>query len=284
MESWLLQKDKSRTGIKNLFSYLGIFAAAATVIIFSALFFTDVSFSAAGTVSFSLSFLLLFISAYMMYASLFETGQSFSMREEGFLALLARRDALFERLRTDGSQETLVQFCRRVSAEETKRGREEILHLHFTSESEVAAWKETPKSALGRREKRALRALARQKAVALTPRALLAERPSSARHAPLSASPERLRVRRTLIFLLPLALFTLLSVSVACEVILNPSPDTVVAYLLKLFTLLQSGIKGFRAGAGYVSDDKCGYMREQCELLEEYFKSLPAQGVPEKRD
>lgn len=284
MESWLLQKDKSRAEIKNLFSYLGIFAAAATVVIFSALFFTDVSFTAAGSVSFTLSFLLLFISAYMMYASLFETGQSFSMKEEGFLALQARRDALFERLRTEGSQEMLFAFCRRVSAEETRREREELLHLHFTSEAEVAVWEETPKDALGRREKRALRALARQKAVALTPRALLAERPASARHAPLAASPERLRLRRTLTFLLPLALFTLLSVSVACEVILNPTPDAIVAYLLKLFTLLQSGIKGFRAGAGYISEDKCGYMREQCALLEEYFKGLPTQGLPEKSD
>ena len=273
--SLLLSPQKKKESVKNLLSYLGVAAGVATVFIFSALFFTDVSFTAAGTVSFSLSFLLLFVSAYMMYASLFETGRGLSEREERYTSLLSRRDALFLRLHTEGSQEQLSHFCKRVSAEETKREREHLLHLYFTTEEEVALWKEKPKGERTRRERRALRALARQRAVSITPRALLAERPVTARHAPLSASPERSRCRRTVMFLLPLALFTVLSVSVACEVILNPSPDAIVGYLLKLFTLLQSGIKGFRAGTAHVAEDKCDYMREQCELLEEYFKNIP---------
>ena len=270
----LLTHEKKKEGVKNLVSYLGLFAGVATVFIFSALFFTDVTFSAAGTVSFTLSFLLLFISAYMMYASLFETGRSLAEREERYTQLFSRRDALFARLHTEGSQEKLSLFCKRISAEETKREREHLLHMHFTTEEEVALWEKKPKEERTRKERKCLCALARQKAVSITPRALLAERPATARRAPLSASPERSRCRRTLLFLLPLAFFTVLSVSVACEVILNPSPDAIVGYLLKLFTLLQSGIKGFRAGTQHVTEDKCDYMREQCELLEEYFKSL----------
>lgn len=273
-ENFLLSYHKRKEGIKGLLSYLGIFAAAATVIIFSALFFTDVSFTAAGTLSFSLSFLLLFLSSYMMYASLFETGRGCAEREAGYKDLLSRRDRLFLRLRTEGSQDSLALFCRRISEEETQRERREILHLHFFTEEEVTTAMKKGKRERTHREKRALRALARQRAVCITPRALLAERAAKVVRAPLSVSPERNRLRRTLSFLLPLALVTVLSVSIACEVILNPSPDAVVGYLLKLFTLLQSGIKGFRAGAEYISEDKCGYMREQCELLEEYFKEL----------
>ena len=269
---WLLSSDKKKESARSLFAYLGIFAAAATVIIFSTLFFTDLSFTAAGSVSFTLSFLLLFISSYMMYASLFETGRNLSEREEGYQALFARRDALFKRFHAEGSQESLAAFCKRVSLDESKREREHILRMHFTCEGEVALWKEIPENELGRRERRALRALARQKAVSVTPRALLAERPFAARHSPLSSSPERLRAYRTVTFLLPLAFFTVLSVSIACQVIANPSPDAIVGYLLKLFTLIQSGIKGYRSGTQHVEEDKCGYMREQCELLEEYFK------------
>lgn len=270
----LLSPKKKKESAKNLISYLGLFAGVATVFVFSALFFTDVSFTAAGTVSFTLSFLLLFVSAYMMYASLFETGRSLGEREERYTQLFARRDALFARLHTEGTQEKLSLFCKRVSAEETKREREHLLHMYFTTEEEVASWERKPKEERTRRERRCLTALARQRAVSITPRALLAERPVPTRHAPLSASPERSRVRRTLLFLLPLAFFTVLSVSVACEVIVNPSPDAIVGYLLKLFTLLQSGIKGFRAGTQHVAEDKCDYMREQCELLEEYLGSL----------
>ena len=95
-QSFFLSPDKKKAGVKSLFSYLGVFAAATTVVIVSALFVTDVSFTAAGTVSFSLSFLLLFISAYMMYASLFETGKSITEREGRYRALAERREALFE--------------------------------------------------------------------------------------------------------------------------------------------------------------------------------------------
>ena len=272
--SFLLSPQKKKEGVKSLLSYLGVFAGVATVFIFSALFFTDVSFTAAGTVSFSLSFLLLFISAYMMYASLFETGRSLTEREERYTSLLSRRAALFKRLHTEGSQEKLSLFCRKISTEETQREREHLLHVHFATEEEVSLWEAKQKKELSFRERRCLYALKRQKAVSITPRALLAERPISSHRAPLSSSPERSRCRRTLLFLLPLALFTVLSVSIACEVILNPSPNAVVGYLLKLFTLLQSGVKGFRAGIQHVSEDKCEYMREQCELLEEYFKAL----------
>lgn len=274
MEENLLSYHKKKEGVKGLLSYLGIFAAAATVIIFSALFFADISFSAAGTLSFSLSFLLLFLSAYMMYASLFETGRGYAERENGYRELHSRRSLLFSRLRTEGNQDSLSRFCRRISEEETKRERGEILHLHFFTEEEIVTATKKGKRERTRRERRVLHALAHQRAVCITPRALLAERAAKVARAPLSASPERSRARRTLSFLLPLALVTVLSVSIACEVILNPSPDAIVGYLLKLFTLLQSGIKGFRAGAEYISEDKCGYMREQCELLEEYFKEL----------
>lgn len=273
-QGWLLSSEKKKENARSFIAYLGVFAAAATVIIFSALFFTDVSFSAAGTVSFSLSFLLLFISSYMMYASLFETGRTLAEREEGYKALFARRAALFKKFYAEGAQESLSLFCKRISREETKREREHLLHMHFATEEEIAAWQKAPREELGYKERRALRALSRQKAVSVTPRALLAEHPTATRHSPLSSSPERLRARRTCIFLLPLALFTLLSVSIACNVIANPSPDAIVGYLLKLFTLFQSGIKGFRSGTQHVTEDKCGYMREQCELLEEYFKEI----------
>lgn len=271
---FLLSPEKKRESVKNLLSYLGIFAAAATVVIFSALFFSDVSLSLSGTVSVTLAFLLLFISSYVMYMSLFETGKAQAEKEQSFLALTKRRDALFERVRTDSDPDCLTAFCREISEKETKEERARLLHLHFAKETEIAAWRSLPKRKLTRAQRRTLLSLDRQRAVVITPRMLLSDRPATARHAPLSASPERCRRRRTLAFLLPLALFTALSVSLVCEVMADPSADAIVGYLLKLFTLLQSGVKGFRAGYQHILFDKSDYMREQCELLEIYFKSV----------
>ena len=273
MDNWLLSPEKKKEHVKNLLSYLGILAAAATVVIFSALFFSDISFSLAGTVNISLAFLLLFVSSYIMYVSLFETGKIQAEKEEEYLALSERRAKLFSHLHAQGDPDRLTKFCQRISEKETAEERARLLHLHFTTEAEVAAWRSLPKGTLKHAQKRVLRALAKQKAISVTPRMLLAERPSAHRHAPLSASPERCRRRRTASFLLPLALFTALSVSLVCEVMTDPSADAVVGYLLKLFTLLQSGIKGFRAGYQHVLLDKSDYMREQCELLDIYFAS-----------
>lgn len=275
--NWLMASEKAKESAKNLLSYLGLFVAAATVFVFSALFFAELHFSVESIVSLSLSFLLLFISSYIMYVSLFETGKTEGKKEECYLSLLSARGELFERFRREGSQETLTAFCREVSARETREARDNILDTHFMSEEDVLRCEQKEPAARTRREKRALRALARQEAVVITPRALLAQRPAAARHAPLALSPERSRMRRTLAFLIPLALFSILSVSVVCEVMTDPSADAVIAYLLKLFTLLQSGIKGFRAGFFHVTADTCDYMREQSELLTQYFEREEAK-------
>ncbi len=271
----LLSPPKAKERVRGLLSTLGILAAAATVLVFSALFFTEVSFSAHSALSFSLSFFLLFTSSYIMYISLFETGRGQGEKEERFLTLSRRRASLFAAVRERGDKETLLAFCRHYSKKETEAAREALLLQHLTSEEELSLWRKTPKKERSAAMRRALWADARFRPVLITPRMLLAEQPRVATRAPLSHAPDRERHRRTLAFLLPLALVTSLSVSLACQVILDPSPDTVVAYLLKLFTLLQSGLKGFRAGFFHVTVDRSDYMEEQCQLLEEYLKSLP---------
>lgn len=269
--------EKKKETVRGLFSYLGLFAAAVTVLIFSALFFADVSLSLASTLSLSLSFFLLFVSSYMMYVSLFETGRIHGMREGAYTALDGRRAALFERTRTEGSYAALAAFCHTVSERETRAQRERVLEAHFATEEEVTAALARPKGERTKKERRLLRTLDRLHAVTLSPRALLADRPESGKRPPLSVSVGKKRLLRTLGFLLPLALFTAVSVSVVCRVMTDPSPDLIVGYLLKLFTLLQSGVKGFRAGFFHVTIDKCDVMREQCELLEEYFNTLPKE-------
>lgn len=271
--NWLTATEKAKAQAKNLLSYLGLFVAAATVFVFSALFFTELRFSVEGIVSLSLSFLLLFVSSYIMYVSLFETGKTEGQKEEVYVTLFQKRGELFEQFRREGSQSSLAAFCKEIGKKETRAARDAILDAHFMSEEDLRVCMQKEPKARTRRERRALRALERQEAVVITPRALLAERPSAARHAPLSLSPEKSRLRRTLAFLIPLALFSIVSVSVVCEVIADPSASTVIGYLLKLFTLLHSGIKGFRAGFFHVTADTCDYMREQSELLTEYFDS-----------
>lgn len=274
--NWFITAEKKRESAKNLLSYLGLLVAAATVLVFSALFFTDLSFSKESSVSFSLTFFLLFSASYIMYVSLFETGKSEGERTEEYQALLKKRGELFTKFRVTGNQKTLSLFCKALGDKETKGNRARILDEHFVTEEDVLLIKQKRPAERTVREKRVLSRLARQKAVIITPRAVLAERPGVNHRAPLSLSPERSRRRRTVAFLIPLAAFTALSVSLVFEVIRDPSADAVIGYLLKLFTLLHSAVKGFRAGFYHATLDRCDYMREQCDVLTDYFNTLGA--------
>ena len=256
---------------KSILSSLGIFCGAATVLVFSALFFADVSLSFSSAVDLSVDFALLFFSSYVMYFSLFDTGAEKGKALPETVALKEKRERLFSRYRKDGSGESLAAFCAALSEEKTREQKELLLCRLSLTEEEAEALAAKEKHTL--KERLTLWRLRHARHVRITPKMLLSERTAEA-SVPFSHSPEKMRRRRFFRFLLPTVLTALLSVSLAAEVILNPTANEIVGYLFKLFTLLFNGVKGFRAGYSYIAGDKCSYMREQCFWLEEYFTAL----------
>ena len=214
-----------------------------------------------------------------MYFSLFDTGAEKAALLPEHSSLTAERERLFLRYRTDGSSESLSAFCTALSKEKTEEKKELFLSHCCTTEAEISKIKEKAPKERRFAERRILWRFEHLKSVRITPRMLLAERTVATLSIPLLSTPEKMRRQRFFRFLLPTALTALLSVSLACEVIRNPSADVIVGYLLKLFTLLFNGVKGFRSGYAFVACDKNAYMREQCFWLEEYFASLERQSA-----
>lgn len=274
-----LPNVEEKAAVKSILSSLGILCAAATVIIFSALFFADVTLTFSSALDFTVDFALLFFSSYIMYFSLFDTGSEKALLLRPVCSLKEKRDALFDRYRKEGTSESIAAFCAMLSKEKTREQREVLLSQMSVSEEEAARlWKKERRS-LSVADKRILRRLSRLKHIRILPNMLLSERAVSAMDVPFSSSPEKMRRRRFFRFLLPTVLTALLSVSLAAEVIRNPSADVIVGYLLKLFTLLFNGVKGFRSGYSYIACDKSAYMHEQCFWLEEYFAWLKKESV-----
>lgn len=269
-----LSDTQEKTAVRSILSGLGVICAALTVLVFSTLFFSDITLSVKGALDFSVDFALLFFSSYVMYFSLFDTGSEKAASLASYTALKEKRAALFLRYRAKGSHESLTAFCRRLSFAKTEERRQDVLSLYFLSEEEATLLRKKDKKDLTKNERRALWRLSRLKPVRITPALLLAERALAKDSTPFSHSPEQLRRRRFFRFLLPSALTAFFSVALVCEVIRDPSLDVIVGYLLKLFTLLFNGVKGFRSGYAYVDSDKNAYMHEQCFWLEEYFASL----------
>lgn len=261
-------------GGKSIISYLGTVCAAATVIVFSALFFTDVSLSAAATLDLGMDFLLLFFSSYVMYSSLFETGKGKAEEKESYKELLEKRAALFKRYRAEASRAALTEFCKAVSVRETEARREALLFSFYMEKEDYSLILKKGKGKCTLKERRVLRQMERRTAVHITPRLLLAEECNGAADRPFSHSPAQMRRRRFMGFLLPSLLTAVFSVSVVCRVIDAPSSDVIVGYLLKLFTLFLNGVKGFRAGFFHVTEEKTRFATEQCFWFEEFFASL----------
>jgi hypothetical protein len=257
--------------VKNILSGIGIFCGVTTVLVFSTLFFADVSLCLSSAVDISVDFALLFFSSYVMYFSLFDTGAEKGKALPETVAWKEKRERLFSRYRKDGSGESLSAFCAALSKEKTREQRELLLSRLSLTEKEVEALAAKEKPSL--KERSLLWRIKRAPRIRITPKMLLSERMAEA-DVPFSHTPEKMRRRRFFRFLLPTVLTALLSVSLAAEVILNPTANEVVSYLFKLFTLLFNGVKGFRSGYSYIASDKNAYMREQCFWLEEYFAAL----------
>jgi len=267
-------KESGARGKDGILSSLGILCAAATVLVFSALFFTDLSVSAMATLDLGLDFALLYFSSYVMYFSLFETGRERAKTAERYRTLHEKRALLFRRYRSEGSGDSLARFCEELSRQKTAERHAARLSALFLSEEEYKALTEKAPDTLTKKEKRLLRKVRRARAVRISPRMLLAEEEGAGESVPFSHSPAAMRRGRFARFLLPTALTALFSVSVACQVMENPSPDLIVGYLLKLFTLFFNGVKGFRSGYAHIAEEMTAYITEQCFWLEEYFSSL----------
>ena len=220
-----------------------------------------------------------------MYFSLFETGMDKGASSDAYIALCKRREALFERYRAEGDTESIFSFCRAISEKETNEQRRDILLEALTTEKEFEAVKVKAPENLTRAERRLLRRMERAKPIRVTPQMLLAEKAGGKHFHAFAYTPAQMRLRRTVLFLVPTALTALFSVSLVFHVIKDPSLDIIVGYIFKLFTLLFNGTKGFRSGFSHVENEKSDYMREQCFWLDEYFArqkkpSEPSQPEP----
>ena len=266
---WLLSPKKEQTS-RRITATLGIGGAVATLLVFSLLFFTNVRFTAEGALSLSLHFSLLFFSSYVMYFSLFETGRDKGETEEESRLIREKRNALLARYEKEGDTASLRLFCHTVEEKERREAQSALLSRFFLTEEEATSLLSRPPRSF--RERRCRRALRGAKSICLTPAMILSHHRAEGHRPPLSLSPERLRWRRSLAFLLLAAVTAAFSVSLAFDVLLSPTTGTLAAYLLKLFALFSSGLRGYKAGYVHATQDVTEYEREQVALLEEYFK------------
>ena len=262
---------EDRGALRGVLSNLGIVCAVFTFLSVSALFFTDITVSLQGSLSFSIQFLVLLFASYVMYFSLSETGADRARQEKEFGAAKARADALHLRFREKGDINSLLLFCNKVSLRETESKRSALLSYYGLSKKDLA---DAASASLSAMQKRGLLRVKRMREVRILPSMLLLSREEGGYRPPLAKSPAAAKRHRFIPYLLASLFTAFFSVSVLCEIIINPNPALLVGYISKVFTLVFNGIKGYRAGYCNIAKDTALYLEEQSDLLEEYFKDF----------
>ncbi|MBQ8908165.1 MAG: hypothetical protein IJY71_06235 [Clostridia bacterium] len=267
-----LPTAEGRGTLRGVLSNLGIVCAVFTFLAVSALFFTDITVSFQASLSFSLQFLILLFASYVMYFSLSETGADRAKQEKEYCEAAERARRFRLRFREEGDMRSLLLFCERVSHRETLSARRALLSLYGLSEE--ALTEKAPSATLSPAQKRGLIRVKRMRQVRITPSMLLWSREEGGYRPPLSKTPAAAKRRRFLPYLFASLFTAFFSVSVLCDIIVNPNPALLVGYVSKMFTLVFNGIKGYRAGYCNVAKDTAVYLEEQSDLLEEYFKDF----------
>ena len=261
--------------VNGVLSNLGWFIAVITLTVTTLLFFTDVRLEFESLLDFSVSFLLLFFAACLMYFSLSDAGASKGRQTEEYRESLATYLAAVQAAEEKAIGSALSDFCDRVREEELARQRHRILAragITFAEYREKYDGKALPTS-LPQRTKRIIRRAQRAKSPRLSPAILLSRDPHEEEQGRIpGASPAKRHTVRSALALASIAVTASFSVILVFEWLQEPGINTFLLCLCKLFTLVFNGVKGYRNGYCRMAVDTSSYNASRTRLLREFVK------------
>ena len=258
--------------INGFIGNIGIIIAAMTLFCAAAVFFMDISLASFVTVNFSLSFVILLFCAYTIYFSLADTGMRLALSDKAYVKAKEDYEEIKSELRKSGKLEHLGEFCHEYIKNELVSAKKELLLSSGISYSEFCEKysgkdKNALPSELGKKTKKAILSADRIKPLHLTPDMLLSVGHNSGERRALRKNPERTRFISALRALVPTTVTSFFAVSIVCSVIKEPSSAVFIECLIKLFTLIWTGSKGFLMGYNNISADTTAYLCDCTDIL-----------------
>ncbi|MBQ5800373.1 MAG: hypothetical protein IIW20_00655 [Clostridia bacterium] len=261
-----------KRSIGSFISNMGILIAAFTLLCAFAVFFMDISLSSFATVDFSLSFIILLFCAYTIYFSMADTGMRVAMSDKGYKKAREEYDALKSELQKSGRLEGLGEFCHEYAKNELVSARKNILlgagisYDKFCEEYQHKEKSALPKS-LSKRERRAIIRANRLSPVRLSPDMLLFLDDGASERRALHRNPKKIRLFSSAKALISTTMTSFFAVSIVCSVIEEPTFAILTECLIKLFTLVFNGSKGFLMGYNNITVDTTSYLFDCTDLL-----------------
>lgn len=248
--------------------YAGIWVGVLTVLLVSAVFFCEMHLTAAPIEQTAMTAAITVFACFVMYTSMLDAGRQRGLTEEKYLALSERYETARDRVR-ELPGAGLETFCTAYVTEELVRSRRRLLFSAGESEEDFLRYRNGSMSreeyrTRTFRRRRALRAADRMKPLRLHAAMLLTARSGERRGLPLNTAGAR--VRRGLKALVPTVFGSLVTVAVTLEGQTLTLP-LVIAGLLRIFTIIWTGVRGYTAGGASVTEEESTVLETKTTIL-----------------
>ena len=254
--------DAMKRGYSQLLEGASKIIAVIALLIAALVSFTDVSFCDFGSVGFTSSLAVMLISSYLIYFSLEDAGERLGEDSTEYKSALERYSTVREKI-TPSAITALRAYLAEYSKRELEWRRASLLAEHGIYSEYGRA---VDKSTLSPRAQRALKRAEGLRQIPISPTKLLS-RERSSRRSELE-SPERGKLLRMLLRLLPSTVCTFFTVSVILTTKDGLTAAAVAEAILKLSALPIIGFKGYLAGYEYAKGAKCEWLETKSRLLE----------------
>lgn len=252
---------------QTLIENAGKTIAAITGAVVALVTFTEIGFYDFRTTEFISSALLILIASYIIYFSLEDAGERLGRGSAVYREEEGRYRAVVTLLR-DSGVEGLREFLERYSREELEYRRRGCLFRLGYTEDELARYLSGER--FGGRKDRQLRYVARLKAVGISPSKLLSV--ERVRRSSELESPERGRIGRLLLGLIPSSLCMLFTFSVMLGARDGMTPEFVIESVLKLSGLPIIALRGYTVGYSLATGEGVGWLTTRTAIIEEFLK------------
>lgn len=269
-------KSLAPIGGKSILEKAGFIMAAAIMLVVIVVMTTDVKGITFKTVAdMSAQFFVLTFCTYGMYTSLYQNGTIAGERSSEYIEVTARYDELRKNMTVNGLHKRLTQFCREYVDTELKARCEDILSTAGIAWNDYLDYRHLSKGEL--REKglsdltiSAILRAKRVRAIKLRSDMLLKNGRTSMRRRAMHVQPVVKKRADMAMHFVKTALTNGALGLIVCEVLVNPSWETVGAVALKLISVAFSGCSGYRAGYANITVNAVTFVQDQIDLLEEF--------------
>ena len=269
-------KSLAPLGGKSILEKAGFIMAAAIMLVVIIVMTTDVKGITFKTIAdMSAQFFVLTFCTYGMYTNLYQNGTIAGERSSEYIEVTKKYAELREEMKTNDLHKELTQFCREYVDTERKARCEDVLVTVGVSWEDFLEYRHLNKDELVEKGLSPLMISAVKRAKRIRPiklrsDMLLRNGRTATRRRAMHVQPIVKRRADMAVHFIKTALTNGALGLIVCDVLVNPSWQTVGAVALKLISVAFSGYSGYRAGFVNVTVNSVAYVQDQIDLLEEF--------------